>query len=135
MKIDMTGSDKENRAFWSTSSSDSSLRSSPQTDLSASTPQDPHPGMSGVGAFSDPHHPPHDGLGGRDIVLEPVREEELPATTPPAAAASLVIRNQLNDGNEKGDKTGPMSVPLTIATGASHVHPGMEAFIWIVLHS
>ncbi|XP_041481736.1 centrosome-associated protein 350-like isoform X3 [Lytechinus variegatus] len=97
-KIDTTGSDKENRAFWSTSSSDSSLRSSPQTDLSSSTPQEQQPGVPG---FQD--HQQHQQDIGRDIVLEPVKEEEsLP-----------VIRNQLNENAKRGEQPADKAAAVT----------------------
>ncbi|XP_071502262.1 centrosome-associated protein 350-like [Diadema antillarum] len=128
-RIDVTGSDKENRAFWSTSSSDSSLRSSPQTDVSASTPQDPNPAAAGVSIFHDPHHQHSEGAGlGRDIVLEPVREEDAPT-------ASMVIKNQLDDNEGRPSKNdvaagvashgaGPPNQPSTVTRPRPVTSPG-----------
>lgn len=68
-KLDVTSSDKENKAFWSTSSSDTSSRSSPQTDIS---------GQAGDMAPGVGTHPANTEVRGGDIVLIPVTEEGAP---------------------------------------------------------
>ncbi|XP_071821882.1 centrosome-associated protein 350-like isoform X2 [Apostichopus japonicus] len=70
-KLDVTSSDKENKAFWSTSSSDNSSRSSPQTDISG------QPGETHTGEVL---HPANREVTGDDIVLIPVTEEGAPIT-------------------------------------------------------
>lgn len=69
--MDVTSSDKENKAFWSTSSSDNSSRSSPQTDISG------QPGETHTGEVL---HPANREVTGDDIVLIPVTEEGAPIT-------------------------------------------------------
>lgn len=90
-QLDVTSSDKENKAFWSTtSSSDTSSRSSPQTDITGQ-PVEPHTSVA--------LHPANREVTGGDIVLIPVTEEGAPI--------AVVGRQKMSSPEQDAGKASP----------------------------